>query len=165
MMSIGGRQPPAMPCSTRSTVSAAKPGANGHSTPSISVASTAPIVKRFSVKVTPNHGANTMVATLAASNSAVSQVPSSWPMENAPRMSAIAAAVTCSLRMASKDAISMPARPVARRGVRVGGAAAPAWGAGVAAMTGKETVFMMSSVSNGFGLRGVWRAAITKSPP
>ena len=127
MMSIGGRQPPAMPCSTRSTVSAAKPGANGHSTPSISVASTAPIVKRFSVKVTPNHGANTMVATLAAPNSAVSQVPSSWPMENAPRMSAIAAAVTCSLRMASKDAISMPARPVARRGVRVGGAAAPAW--------------------------------------
>ena len=51
MMSIGGRQPPAMPCMTRSTVSAATPGANGHNTPSISVASTAPIVKRFSVKV------------------------------------------------------------------------------------------------------------------
>ncbi|BBA44669.1 hypothetical protein BCCH1_71730 [Burkholderia contaminans] len=59
----------------------------------------------------------------------------------------------------------MPARPVARRGVRMGGAAALAWAGGAVAMAGKETVFMMSSVSNGFGWLGVWREAITKSPP
>jgi hypothetical protein len=79
------------------------------------VAANAVIVNRFSVKVMPNHGANTIVDTLAASNSVVSQVPSSWPIDSAPWMSFIDNAVTCSLRMADNDASNMPIRPTARR--------------------------------------------------
>ncbi len=47
------------------------------------MASTAPIVNRFSVKVMPNHGAKIIVATFAASKSVVIQVPSSADREHA----------------------------------------------------------------------------------
>src|SRR5471032_1033511 len=115
MINIGGRHPPATPCSARNTYSVSRFGAKGQRNPRSITASTAPIVNRFSVSVTPNHGANTIVAAFVASKRAVSQVPSSLPIENAPRISASAAAVTCSFNMARSDASSIPIRPIARR--------------------------------------------------
>ncbi|CAG9265982.1 hypothetical protein PCAR4_640034 [Paraburkholderia caribensis] len=88
-------------------------------------------MNRFKVKVMPNHGAKIIVDTLAASNSTVSQLPSSCPMESAPRTSVMARAVTCSLTIASSDASSIPLRPMARRSDI--SACAGACGAGVGA--------------------------------
>ncbi|MNE54045.1 hypothetical protein D3C76_1509850 [compost metagenome] len=73
-------------------------------------------VKRRREKVAASHGEKAMAETDAAAYTAISQAPSSAPINMPPRMSASDALVTISLRPAQSTASNTPSSPTTMRG-------------------------------------------------
>ncbi|MNH07290.1 hypothetical protein D3C79_666810 [compost metagenome] len=91
-------------------------------------------VKRRREKVAASHGEKAMAETDAAAYTAISQAPSSAPINMPPRMSASDALVTISLRPAQSTASNTPSNPTTMRGPNAPGAAGLATGLGATAV-------------------------------